>query len=697
MFCQRVGQTTLAILIGLCFPAAAGAQYPMLMSLKPAAAQVGQASEHTITSRYNLYGAYQVLVSGQGVTAEVIPVPKPKDGKTPNLTSLKLRFTIAADALPGVRDFRLATPRGASTVGQIVIVRDKVTIETGSNNTAEKAQAVTLPTTLCGAVEGAEDVDVFRFKAKKGQPLSFHVRSQRLQDRIHDLQSHIDPILTLRTAGGTTLAASDNYFFADPFLATTAPADGDYLLEIRDVRFKGNGYWQYVIESHGRPFIETVYPLAVARGKDVPVVPIGHHVAVGSQARLNLPADTTAGFKTLQLRLGPSSTNPVQVVVSSLPTTVETPQENNDLKSAQTITLPSTLSGRIEADSDLDCFAFQAKKGEKYTFEVMARRAGSALDPHLRILDGKGKQLSLNDDHNRLKRLTQDSRIENFSVPADGKYIVEIRDVHLRGGRRYVYAIRTTRATPYFEILLDTDKTQLSPGTNGVIFVRAERHNGFSGGISLAATGLPAGVTAHGGRILPDGQDGCMILTTAADAKPSIANITVTGTEIQTAKSPAGPPLTHVARSMQETYMPGGGRNHWPVEAHAVNVGGPSDLRSVTLSTQAVTLKPGGSATIDVSFQRAPGFTKNVTLDMLFRHLSTVYGNSLPKGVSIDSTASKTLITGKESKGKIVLKAAKDAPPVEKQQASIMANVSINFVMKATYSGLPVLITVAKP
>ena len=110
-----------------------------------------------------------------------------------------------------------------------------------------------------------------------------------------------------------------------------------------------------------------------------------------------------------------------------------------------------------------------------------------------------------------------------------------------------------------------------------------------------------------------------------------------------------------------------------------------------------MTLKPGGSATIDVSFQRAPGFTKNVTLDMLFRHLSTVYGNSLPKGVSIDSNASKTLITGKESKGKIVLKAAKDAPPVEKQQASIMANVSINFVMKATYSGLPVLITVSKP
>ena len=66
------------------------------------------------------------------------------------------------------------------------------------------------------------DGDVFKLTAKKAQPLSFPVRSQRLQDRIHDLQKHVDPILTLRTATGATLAASDNYYFADPFLATTA-------------------------------------------------------------------------------------------------------------------------------------------------------------------------------------------------------------------------------------------------------------------------------------------------------------------------------------------------------------------------------------------------------------------------------------------------------------------------------------------
>ena len=674
----------------------ARAQYPMLMSLKPVAAQVGRASEHTVTSRYNLYGAYQVLVSGTGVTAEVVPLPKPKDGKTPSLTSLKLKFTIAKDALPGVRDFRLATPRGASTIGQIVIVGDPIVNETGNNNSQKTAQAITLPATICGAIEQAEDVDVFKFTASKGQRLSFLVRSQRLQDRIHDLQKHIDPILTLRTQAGSTLASSDNYFFADPFLATTAPSDGEYTLEIRDVRYQGNGNWQYSIESHGRPVIETIYPLAVALGTDVMLSPIGHHLGSAKSLKINLPVGTPEGRAWHRLALASGPSNPVQVIASRLPTSVEAAAANNDPKSAQAVTVPSTISGRIESEADIDCFVFEAKKGEKYTFEVMARRTGSSLDAHLRILDAKGKQLALNDDLRRLKRLSQDSRFENFTVPADGKYVIEIRDVHLRGGPRYVYAIRTSKAVPYFELFLDSDKTQLSPATHGVIFVRVERHNGFGSAIELSVESLPAGVTARCGRILAEGNDGCIILSADTKAKLAISNITVSGTEIQTADSKSGPPLTHRARPMQETYMPGGGRNHWPVDAHAVNVGTLSDIRSVKLSTESVTLKPGSSTTIKVNFERAPGFTKNVTLDVLYRHLGSVYGNSLPKGVTIDAGASKTLITGKASAGQIVLKAAADAPEVKMQQVSVMANVSINFVMKATYSSPPLMVTVTK-
>jgi hypothetical protein len=53
-------------------------------------------------------------------------------------------------------------------------------------------------------------------------------------------------------------------------------------------------------------------------------------------------------------------------------------------------------------------------------------------------------------------------------------------------------------------------------------------------------------------------------------------------------------------------------------------------------------------------------------------------------------------LAGGATEGQIVLKAAADAPAVERQQAAVLANVSINFVMKTTYASRPVFITVAK-
>ena len=87
--------------------ACAQTSYPMIMSLSPVAAQVGKTSEHTLESRYSMFGAYKVFVTGDGVTAAVVTkMELDKDGKEPSLTKIKLNFTVTEDATPGVRDFR---------------------------------------------------------------------------------------------------------------------------------------------------------------------------------------------------------------------------------------------------------------------------------------------------------------------------------------------------------------------------------------------------------------------------------------------------------------------------------------------------------------------------------------------------------------------------------------------------------------
>jgi hypothetical protein len=125
-----------------------------------------------------------------------------------------------------------------------------------------------------------------------------------------------------------------------------------------------------------------------------------------------------------------------------------------------------------------------------------------------------------------------------------------------------------------------------------------------------------------------------------------------------------------------------------------VAIGSPSDIRAVTLGADEVTLKPGESKEIPVTIERAEGFEKNVTLDVTYNHLNSIYGNSLPQGVTLDKPKSKTLLTGKTAEGVITLTAAKDAPAAEKQQICVMANVSLNFVMKATYGSKPLFVTV---
>ena len=671
--------------------------YPMLMSIEPVACQLGSNSEHTLKSRYGMQGAFDVLVSGTGVRGEVVPATEDAkaDSKSKSGETLVVRFYVDANADPGIRDVRVATPRGASTVGQIVVVADPVVYETKDNDKVELAQELNLPITACGRIEKTEDVDFFRFHVEASKTFCFHVTCMRLQDRVHDLQLHADPILTIRDVNGSIIASADNEFYADPMICHTFNREGDYWLEIRDVRYQGNAYWEYSIEINEQPFVSTNFPVGVAANKKTSLELIGYGIGVNSHVDIEAGPSNRDGIQKVSTRVNATQTRTIPLVVSEQPLIEEATTQNDSLAESQSIALPCGINGRIGTVGDVDYFAFDAKKGDRYSFEVFARRVGSALDSQLRILDAKGNQLQLGDDMRLGKRNYADSWIENWTAPANGKTILEIRDLHLRGGPSYVYFVQITRSEPFFSLFVDTDKTPVSPGTTGVVFVRAEKKNGFDREIQLGVTGLPPGVKAHCGRILTGkGIDGCIVFEANGNIKPVAHNIVISGHSIESTAPSDSPPWTAIATVYQETYQPGGGRGHWPVESHVVSVTSPSDLRSVMVSTTEISLKPGESSTIDIEIDRAEGFDKNVTLEVTYTHLNTIFGSSLPEGVLVDTKASNTLLTNGATQGKIVLKAEPNALPVQKQQIVVMANVSLNFVMKATYASKPILISV---
>jgi hypothetical protein len=702
----RVFLAASALFLACPRPSSAGS-YPMLMGIKPVAIQVGTSADLVVQSRYSMDDSYRVLISGSGVTGEIIE-SKSKPEARPNrkrpavkrakrvasLESMPVRFHAAGDALPGIRDIRLAGPYGVSTVGQLLVVQDPVIAESRDNDTPDKAQRIKLPAAVCGAIESIEDRDYYKFHVDAGQSLVFRVRGMQLENRIHDLQNHLDPIITLRSSTGATIAVGDNDISGDPLLCQRFERAGDYTLEIRDVRYKGDRDWVYCVEINDRPFVRTVSPLAVAAGKRVSLEPIGFQIPNAARLDWGVPKSWNAGSHDAQWNLAAKLTNPVPVVVTDLPIVAEAAAAHGTVKAAQAVPAVVGITGRIQKDNEVDVYSFKAKKGEIFTFEAIARREGSPLDAALRLLDAKGRTLSEGDDLAEEGQSTADGAIEDWRAPADGIYAIEIRDLLQRGGPAYVYFLKITHPEPEFHLFLDTDKTELSPGTSGVMFVNCVRKNGFDGEIALSIAGLPDGVTAFCDRIPAGHRDGCIVLTAAHDAKLAVSNIVVTGTaNVTTGKNSRT--LRAVAQPLQETYVPGGGRGHWPVESHAVAVGAPTDILGVKLSRQELTLAPGESIRVDVVVNRAPGFTESITLDPRFNHLGRIFGDTLPRGVEIDGKKSKTLLNGTETHGYLTFHALPNVEPATNRPVAVMANVAINFVMKATYSSAPLFVTTA--
>ncbi len=691
--------------------------YPMLMSLKPAAAQIGQSTEHELNARYNLAGASQVLVTGDGVTGEIIrnekETPEERAKNDVMGSKCKLKFTVSADAIPGVRDFRVMTPHGASTLGQLVIARDPVVSETAENDTLDKAQTFAVPSTLCGTIEKGEDVDWYRFSVEAGACLTFHVRSQRLQNRLHDMQTRVDPRITLRTAQGATVAASDNYYAGDPLLNHTFAQAGEYLLEVRDVRYQGNIDWTYSIEVNGRPFVTQAFPPVMIRGAaSTPMSLVGFNIGP-TVAQVTLPETrlqnaiaavatswngqpTNEFFVLNSAACGSVTLENAQAVPTSQAAATDGTQSPATQSTPTPFSIPAVVAGVISNPGENDKFVFEAKAQEKITFEVFARRLQSGLDPKIRITNEQGGLISEADDATYQRVISSDSILENWTAPADGKYILEVQDLHQRGGPSFTYAVEATRAEPYFLLEVDTDKTLLSPGVGGVIYVRTLRKNGFTGAIQLEVEGLPAGVTAIPGRIPSELNDGMIHLTTATDAAKGASNIKVLGRGVVVSPGKEDKALASYGTVFQEYYSPGGGRGNYPVEMHTISVAEPGDVRKITLSKTDIELRPGESQRIDVEIERAPDFKGNVTLDMIYQHLEQPYGNSLPKGVTVDIASSKTLLTAADTKGYITLKAAADAPAISQQLAPINVHVSINFVMKHTFCERPIKITVVR-
>jgi hypothetical protein len=115
------------------------------------------------------------------------------------------------------------------------------------------------------------------------------------------------------------------------------------------------------------------------------------------------------------------------------------PNSNDSIEKAQT--LPSaaiTLNGTLRG-AERDVYRVQVKAGERRVFEVDARRAGSAIDPVIRLMDGNGRVIARSEDNSILQL---DARLEHtFATP--GFYYIEVHDARYSAQAQNYYRLKT--------------------------------------------------------------------------------------------------------------------------------------------------------------------------------------------------------------------------------------------------------------
>ena len=85
--------------------------------------------------------------------------------------------------------------------------------------------------------------------------------------------------------------------------------------------------------------------------------------------------------------------------------------------------VPVTVTGTLYGP-DRDVYRIEGQKGDALVFEVEARRVGSAVDPLIRLLDAREREIAFNDD---APGLDVDCRLDVL-LPDDGPYYVVIHD-----------------------------------------------------------------------------------------------------------------------------------------------------------------------------------------------------------------------------------------------------------------------------
>ncbi len=591
------------IVLALFLPGVARAGDPQINSLAPYGMQRGTEATLTINGS-GLATVKELLFYTPGFTVKKIETEKDD--------VLKAVVAVSADCQLGNHALRIRSLGGVSNLRMFTVGNLPEVAETEPNSRVDQAQKISLNVTVSGVIQ-SEDVDHFAVELKKGDRLNVELEGLRLGNV--SSAAFFDPVLSIRSADGTELVKSDDAPLVnqDCLCSLIAPQDGKYIVQIRDVAFGGGNNSPYRLHIGTFPRPTAVFPPAGKPGETLNVRWIGDLAGEFSQ-QITLPTDGKAEAAIVAQDVHASAPSPNTLRVSELAATNEH-EPNDEVKTATSgASAPLAMQGIIERPGDVDFYRFTAKKGQQLDVKVYARKPfRSPLDAILTVHNAQGGTIASNDDTGG-----PDSFVR-VPVPADGDYLISVRDQLKGGGPDFVYRVEITETKPALVIRLPERRQYISttlvvPQNNrNAVMVAAQRQN-FNGELAIEFEGLPPGMYAE---TIPMGagvQEIPVLFHTDPQAAPAGALVGITGRTTDA--------KLNVVGHLDQRTMLVRGQNNVDVWGHNANRLAAVIAEAIPYSLELVAPKTplvrGGTMQLKVVAKRSEGFKDPISLRMLY-------------------------------------------------------------------------------
>ena len=283
-------------------------------------------------------------------------------------------------------------------------------------------------------------------------------------------------------------------------------------------------------------------------------------------------------------------------------------------------------------------------------------------------------------DDDAHRELGKDSRLF-FTAPADGEYLVKVKDVRGFQGPDFRYTLTVRERRPDFKVMLSGADPAVGAGGAKEFKVSAQRIDGFEGPIRVDIADVPPGFRATTPLIIESGQlEALGVIAADAGANPPPATAAKASEVMATARV-ADRDVTHAVNNLGTIRLASAPKLRVTIGPAE---GGPRPLSASDQEPLEFAIEPGQTITLTVKIERR-GYNGQVPFG------KEGSGRNLPFGVIVDNLGLNGLLVLENQQERVFFVTADASTP---EQARLF---HLTTTAEGGQSSRPIVLRVKKP